>query len=111
MTGEDYENWDTNDYAYSWVASKLNLVITGEYVKPDPIMPASPAPPTAPLPATPGTACKEYLNNTSSPIEGVSYVDCGGGSVVNKTVDPGQSICAQEGTLIGGGFLTELGNC
>lgn len=69
------------------------------------------APVTAPLPATPGTACKEYLNNTSSPIEGVSYVDCGGGSVVNKTVDPGQSICAQEGTLIGGGFLTELGNC
>lgn len=25
MTGEDYDNWQTNDYAYDWVANKLNL--------------------------------------------------------------------------------------
>lgn len=32
MTGEEYQNWQTNDYAYDWVANKLNLIITGEYV-------------------------------------------------------------------------------
>ena len=32
MSGEDYNNWQTNDYAYNWVAEQLNLTITGEYV-------------------------------------------------------------------------------
>ena len=34
MSGEIYDNWDNNEYAYSWVAEQLNLVITGDYVKP-----------------------------------------------------------------------------
>jgi hypothetical protein len=34
IEGTDYQNWETNDYAYTWVAAKLNLVITGEYVPP-----------------------------------------------------------------------------
>lgn len=50
ITGEDYEKWDSNEYAYNWIASKLNLVITGEYVQPDPIMPTPTPNPTAPLP-------------------------------------------------------------
>jgi len=28
MTGQDYDNWQTNDYAYNWVANQLNLVIS-----------------------------------------------------------------------------------
>lgn len=32
MSGEVYDNWQTNDYAYYWVAEQLNLTITGEYV-------------------------------------------------------------------------------
>lgn len=36
MQGEAYENWDTNDYAYEWIAQQLNLTITGEYVPPAP---------------------------------------------------------------------------
>jgi len=36
MTGEAYDNWETNDYAYDWVAAQLNLTITGEYVPPTP---------------------------------------------------------------------------
>lgn len=36
MTGEDYDAWDTNEYAYNWVASQLNLIITGEYNPPTP---------------------------------------------------------------------------
>lgn len=32
MSGEVYDNWQTNDYAYDWVAEQLNLTITGEYV-------------------------------------------------------------------------------
>lgn len=53
MTGEDYEKWDTNDYAYEWIAKKLNLVITGEYVQPVPVPPTPPAPvaPIEPAPA------------------------------------------------------------
>lgn len=27
MTGEDYDNWQTNEYAYNWVANQLNIVI------------------------------------------------------------------------------------
>jgi len=36
MTGDAYQNWTTNDYAYDWVASQLNLTITGEYIPPVP---------------------------------------------------------------------------
>lgn len=37
MTGEDYDNWETNDYAYNWVATQLNVTIIGEYVPPVPV--------------------------------------------------------------------------
>lgn len=40
MDGEAYDNWQTNDYAYDWVAQQLNLTITGEYVPPAPPAPA-----------------------------------------------------------------------
>lgn len=36
MTGSAYDAWETNDYAYDWVAEQLNLTITGEYVPPTP---------------------------------------------------------------------------
>ena len=39
MTGDVYLNWDTNDYAYDWIAQQLNLTITGPYVPPTPIPP------------------------------------------------------------------------
>lgn len=32
MTGEDYQVWETNEFAWSWVAGKLGVVITGDYV-------------------------------------------------------------------------------
>lgn len=31
MTGEDYLAWQTNDYAYNWVAQQINVTITGDY--------------------------------------------------------------------------------
>lgn len=34
MTGDVYQNWQTNEYAYDWVAQQLNLTITGDYVPP-----------------------------------------------------------------------------
>jgi hypothetical protein len=35
MSGEAYNGWGNDDeYAYNWGASELNLVITGNYVKP-----------------------------------------------------------------------------
>ena len=46
MTGEAYDNWDSNDYAYAWIAEQLNLTITGEYVPPTPVPPTTPEPPT-----------------------------------------------------------------
>jgi protein associated with RNAse G/E len=30
MDGVDYDNWTTNEYAYTWAADQLNLVIVGE---------------------------------------------------------------------------------
>jgi hypothetical protein len=35
MNGDDYtNNWNTNDDAYYWAASKLSLTITGDYIPP-----------------------------------------------------------------------------
>jgi hypothetical protein len=34
MSGDDYDAWETNDYAYDWVAGQLNLTIIGDYVPP-----------------------------------------------------------------------------
>ena len=50
MTGEAYQNWETNDYAYDWVAQQLNLTITGNYVPPAPPVPPTPTPTPTPTP-------------------------------------------------------------
>jgi hypothetical protein len=42
MTGDAYTQWQTDNYAWDWVAQQLNLVITGEYIPP---VPPSPVPP------------------------------------------------------------------
>jgi hypothetical protein len=34
MDGEDYQAWESDDVAWSFIASKLNLTITGDYVHP-----------------------------------------------------------------------------
>jgi hypothetical protein len=34
MTGEDYAAWQTNQYAYDWIATQIDVTITGEYVPP-----------------------------------------------------------------------------
>lgn len=36
MTGDAYQAWQTNEYAYDWVAQQLNLTITGDYIPPVP---------------------------------------------------------------------------
>lgn len=41
MSGEAYQLWQTDDYAWEWVASQLNLVITGDYIKPIPPEPTT----------------------------------------------------------------------
>ena len=30
MNGEDYVNYETNDYAYDWAASKLNIIFDNQ---------------------------------------------------------------------------------
>jgi hypothetical protein len=32
MTGTDYDNWATNEYAYEWVAQQIDVTITGDYI-------------------------------------------------------------------------------
>jgi hypothetical protein len=39
MTGEAYAQWEVDAYAWDWVASQLNLTITGDYVPPVPPQP------------------------------------------------------------------------
>ena len=34
MTGEAYEQWQLDEYAWDYVAAQLNLTITGDYVPP-----------------------------------------------------------------------------
>lgn len=50
MTGEAYQGWQTNEYAYDWVAEQLNLTITGDYVPPVPPTPVPPQPEPTPEP-------------------------------------------------------------
>jgi hypothetical protein len=39
MEGEAYAQWQVDSYAWDWVAEKLNLTITGDYVPPVPPQP------------------------------------------------------------------------
>ena len=48
MTGEAYQAWQTNEYAYDWVAEQLNLTITGDYAPPVPPQP-EPTPTPEPI--------------------------------------------------------------
>ena len=34
MSGEDYAQWDADTFAWDWIASQLNLVVTGDYAAP-----------------------------------------------------------------------------
>lgn len=43
MTGDAYTQWQTDNYAWDWIAEQLNLTITGDYVPP---VPPEPIPPT-----------------------------------------------------------------
>lgn len=52
MTGEAYAQWQLDSYAWDWVASQLNLTITGDYVIPSPTPTATPQPTPTPT-ATP----------------------------------------------------------
>ena len=47
MTGEAYTQWETDNYAWDWIAEQLNLVITGEYIPP---VPPEPTPEPTPEP-------------------------------------------------------------
>ena len=49
MTGEAYEQWEVDSYAWDWVAEQLNLTITGDYVPP---VPPQPEPTPEPTPET-----------------------------------------------------------
>ena len=38
MPTEQYLQWDQDEFAWDFVASALNLVITGDYVAPQPVV-------------------------------------------------------------------------
>jgi hypothetical protein len=46
MSGEAYTEWQADSYAWDWVATQLNLIITGDYVPPvvEPIAEVTPEP-------------------------------------------------------------------
>lgn len=46
MTGDAYTQWQTDNYAWDWVAQQLNLTITGDYVPP---VPPEPTPEPTPI--------------------------------------------------------------
>jgi len=49
MTGEAYQEWNQDEFAWDWIASELNLTIIGDYVPPVPPQPA-PEPTPEPTP-------------------------------------------------------------
>jgi hypothetical protein len=44
MSGEAYQEWNQDEFAWDWVAAQLNLTITGDYVPPVPPTPVPPQP-------------------------------------------------------------------
>jgi hypothetical protein len=46
MSGEAYQEWNQDEFAWDWVAEQLNLTITGDYVPPVPPTPVPPQPET-----------------------------------------------------------------
>ena len=38
MTGEAYAKWQSDVFAWDWIAEQLNLTITGDYVPPVPVV-------------------------------------------------------------------------
>ena len=36
MSGQDYQEWNADEFAWDWIAAQLNLTITGDYVPPVP---------------------------------------------------------------------------
>lgn len=36
MTGQDYNDWQTNQYAWDWIATQIDVTIIGDYVPPVP---------------------------------------------------------------------------
>jgi len=46
MTGEAYQQWEQDSYAWDWIAEQLNLTIVGDYVPPVQVVPEIEAPAT-----------------------------------------------------------------
>ena len=57
MPKEEYVLWEQDEFAWDWVAAKLNLVITGDYIPPAP-----PSPPVPSEPTTTSTTTTDVVN-------------------------------------------------
>jgi hypothetical protein len=68
MTDDDYQAWSEDQYAWDWVAAKLKLVITGDYVKPVPVQPEIEVPevtePEVTVPVDPEVTDPEIADQT-----------------------------------------------
>jgi hypothetical protein len=63
MTGDAYTQWQTDNYAWDWVAEQLNLTITGDYIPP---VPPEPIPSTTTTTKSPDTT-----TTTEAPLENI----------------------------------------
>jgi hypothetical protein len=59
MTGEAYQQWEQDSYAWDWIAEQLNLTIVGDYVPPVQVVteieaPATPESPEVEAPENEG---------------------------------------------------------
>lgn len=66
MTGEAYQQWEVDSYAWDWVAEQLNLTITGDYVLPSPTPTSTPQPTPTPT-ATSAETSTPTPTPTSTP--------------------------------------------
>jgi len=66
MTGADYLAYETNQYAYDWIAKQLNLTIVGNYPEPTTTTTTTVAPTTT---TTSSTLAPETTTTTTTTID------------------------------------------
>jgi hypothetical protein len=70
MTGSDYANWQTNQYAYDWAANRLNLTIIGDYTTTTTTTTSSTT--VAPTTSTTTSSTTQLLTSTTSTTTTIS---------------------------------------
>lgn len=71
MDGQAYQDWNQDSFAWDWVASTLNLTITGDYI---PYVPPTPTSPVIPTTTSTSTTKAPLVDSEAETPEGETLV-------------------------------------